>query len=958
MKKNEGDAYMSRLSSSASSIRASNYSIARSFEPSLSSYRFANYTPPTRSLGSSDRVSSYENYSTKCSSNNGSLRRSSSSTSYGRTLYQSPSMQKYGSVHESSIKPTNPYKHLPSRDNKSNNVLSTSTTYGSISSLTSSIGTNNNIRTNTTSGVRSRSSSVTPSYRTVNVAQLNKQAKERAEREEKLKNYLEWSEREKQKDMELKDDILDLEFRKVLGADPVNTNRSYSQFSRSGAIESDIGSLRSSMAKRNTLNSSTELFNRANDETPERKFNEMTISTSSACANGYTGLRNIGNTCFLNSTVQILANLIELKKYFLDGLYIADLNRENALGCQGRIAEAFADIMKSLWSGKHRAIDPVRLKELVGLKAPQFANCGQHDAHEFLSFLLDLLHEDLNRVRVKPIVSQTDNESGNDLKVSSETWNNHLLRNNSIFVDLFHGQLKSKLQCPKCDKVSITFDPFVYLPVPFPKPKKTVSLLYWPLDSNKKPIKLSLRYSVDGVLDDLSKLISEVVNVSPQQIRLIEVFGHRIQKVFDGTEKLTELCSGIVIYAFELCKADEEIVELYAIQRLLYVSSLRYCCSECGNFKGKLKACEACYNAYYCDKECQLTHWNEGHRDECRRRSQAESVGQPLVISIPKSQLNYSNLVRILDKKCRHSVNVTALQSFEDVDGHDLSNSSLVKSRSISSITSITQERTPSKKRDRQLLLRVISSQAHILGDTISSESSESEGQTLMVKSGSFLSVNWYNFRHGKPFLNVETKKTIDFDVLETESSNTTSAQAITTLEDMLEMFSETERLKPEESWYCNKCRDHVEATKKLELFRLPPILIIQLKRFVYTSSYHTMHRRSKDERRVVYPLEGLDMTSYLSDTSSTHLSTIYDLVGVVCHSGSSFFGHYISMGRLTSFDTTDTEIGWRSFDDSVVTNQPISAVQSDDAYLLFYKQRGNATRPVFRKNYGVDINE
>ena len=48
-------------------------------------------------------------------------------------------------------------------------------------------------------------------------------------------------------------------------------------------------------------------------------------------------------------------------------------------------------------------------------------------------------------------------------------------------------------------------------------------------------------------------------------------------------------------------------------------------------------------------------------------------------------------------------------------------------------------------------------------------------------------------------------------------------------------MFAETERLKAEESWYCNRCKEHVEATKKLELYRLPPVLIVQLKRFVYT---------------------------------------------------------------------------------------------------------------------------
>ncbi|KAK6056022.1 ubiquitinyl hydrolase 1 [Cooperia oncophora] len=171
-------------------------------------------------------------------------------------------------------------------------------------------------------------------------------------------------------------------------------------------------------------------------------------------------------------------------------------------------------------------------------------------------------------------------------------------------------------------------------------------------------------------------------------------------------------------------------------------------------------------------------------------------------------------------------------------------------------------------------------------------------------------------------------------------------------------MFSETERLKPEESWYCNKCRDHVEATKKLELFRLPPILIVQLKRFVYTATYQAMHRRSKDERRVIYPVASLDMSPFLAETAPSEQNTMYDLTGVVCHSGSSYFGHYVSIGRLPGFDSTETIVDWRLFDDSIVTKQSINNVQSDDAYLLFYKQRGLSTRSIFRKHYSCDPTE
>ena len=49
-----------------------------------------------------------------------------------------------------------------------------------------------------------------------------------------------------------------------------------------------------------------------------------------------------------------------------------------------------------------------------------------------------------------------------------QAWENHILRNKSIIVDLFHGQLKSKVTCKTCGHESVTFDPFNYLSLPLP----------------------------------------------------------------------------------------------------------------------------------------------------------------------------------------------------------------------------------------------------------------------------------------------------------------------------------------------------------------------------------------------------------------------------------------------------------------------------------------------------------
>ncbi|KAK6043565.1 hypothetical protein COOONC_18930, partial [Cooperia oncophora] len=71
-----------------------------------------------------------------------------------------------------------------------------------------------------------------------------------------------------------------------------------------------------------------------------------------------------------------------------------------------------------MWNCQHRAIEPAKIKELVAEKASQFANFAQHDAHEFLSFLLDGLHEDLNRVKSKPVTATVEGDGRSDIDVS------------------------------------------------------------------------------------------------------------------------------------------------------------------------------------------------------------------------------------------------------------------------------------------------------------------------------------------------------------------------------------------------------------------------------------------------------------------------------------------------------------------------------------------------------------
>ncbi|CAF1151297.1 unnamed protein product [Didymodactylos carnosus] len=161
---------------------------------------------------------------------------------------------------------------------------------------------------------------------------------------------------------------------------------------------------------------------------------------------GVCGLINQGNTCFMNSALQCLRNVPPLTLYFLNH---GDLN----LNC-GETISAYADFISKVWlHPKGDYFEPSLLKHCVSQFAPQFIGYAQHDAQEFMNFLLDALHEDLKRF-------------GDG--------------RHSIIADLFHGETQTIVQCSRCDEIEITKNLFTFLPLPLQKKGRLFAVTYCP----------------------------------------------------------------------------------------------------------------------------------------------------------------------------------------------------------------------------------------------------------------------------------------------------------------------------------------------------------------------------------------------------------------------------------------------------------------------------------------------
>lgn len=128
----------------------------------------------------------------------------------------------------------------------------------------------------------------------------------------------------------------------------------------------------------------------------------------------------------------------------------------------GAIAEAFGALLQKIWDAQpvSASYSPREFKQQLQRFAPQFSGYQQHDSQELVAFLLDGLHEDLNRILKKPYVEKPDWEGGEDrelIDLAKRSWEGYMQRNDSIIVDLFQGQYQSTLVCPECQKVGAFF---------------------------------------------------------------------------------------------------------------------------------------------------------------------------------------------------------------------------------------------------------------------------------------------------------------------------------------------------------------------------------------------------------------------------------------------------------------------------------------------------------------------
>ncbi|GAB4829450.1 ubiquitin-specific protease [Ancistrocladus abbreviatus] len=587
---------------------------------------------------------------------------------------------------------------------------------------------------------------------------------------------------------------------------------------------------------------------------------------------GLTGLVNLGNTCFMNSAIQCLVHTPEFARYFLED-YHREINRQNPLGMVGELALAFGELLRKLWALGRTPVAPRPFKAKLARFAPQFSGYNQHDSQELLAFLLDGLHEDLNRVKHKPYVKSRDADGRPEEEIAAEYWANHIARNDSIIVDVCQGQYKSTLICPVCDKVSVTFDPFMYLSLPLQSTvTRSMTVTVFSSDGSALPSVCTVTVPKQGRCRDLLQALAVACSLKPnEKLLLAEIQNHLINHIFE--DPLTLLSS----------IKDDGHLAAYKISKLVK-------------------------NAMF----FHLIHRREEEETSSNDRIKGwKPYGTPLVLPISCNDVTTRGEVQSMVQTMLSPMLRAECAGKADASGDGFS--------PMEEPSHYADSKNMEKDASHKLPLQLIEENDACIDLTVEDDQSIK----LSSSTSMLVFINWSKKFQQK----YDTHYLENLPECKSGPVNKKARTEPLSLYTCLEAFLREEPLVPEDMWYCPRCKERRQASKKLDLWRLPEVLVIHLKRFSYSRSM-----KHKLETFVNFPIHDFDLTNYIANKNNSERQ-LYELYALTNHYGSMGSGHYTAHIKLLE------ENRWYNFDDSHISAINEDEVKSAAAYVLFYRR-------------------
>lgn len=480
------------------------------------------------------------------------------------------------------------------------------------------------------------------------------------------------------------------------------------------------------------------------------------------------------------------------------------------------------------------------------------------------------MHEDLNRVKEKVYLEIKDEEGKSDELKADEYWQYHLKRNDSIIVDLTHGQFKSQIRCPDCKKNSISFDPFLICSLPLPSTKsKRIEIYLTRKDSSLETFKFIYYLNEMEILIDVKKKIAEMKKINYLCLESAKLCANEVSLLESEKIKILQLKQelkkdSLVLFFFE--KENEKI----NIQDYFQINLFLWNCSYSFNkkrfsfprvlFFAKNTTFREIHLKILSYFRILFEDFDEKKINILYKKYFGNKYQKPYQIYyVPLENQNFE-CVYCNDRFCRSC-------EFPDNEKDQIS-----------------------------IVLKKL--------------------KKNILELNLYFNTNEENFRRLSSISSLETNKP-------KENEKNIS------IYDCLKLFSQEEILEENNEWYCSICKQHKKASKKIEFFRLPPILIFHLKRFKTKNN-----EKRKKGSFVDIPLINLDLKDFLIKEKKIENNTLYELYGIIDHKGSMGYGHYISKCK----NPLDGQ--WHKFDDEEIRIIDEKNVVTENAYILFFRRK------------------
>ncbi|XP_056359468.1 ubiquitin carboxyl-terminal hydrolase 31 [Oenanthe melanoleuca] len=633
---------------------------------------------------------------------------------------------------------------------------------------------------------------------------------------------------------------------------------------------------------------------------------------------GVAGLRNHGNTCFMNAILQCLSNTELFAEFLaLEQFRGGPPPADGPPPAPGEVTEQLAQLVRALWTLEYTPQHSRDFKNIVSKNAMQYRGNAQHDAQEFLLWLLDRVHEDLNNVvnsggmpPLKPPLEDDVLLEGPAFPISS-----------TFVQELFQAQYRSSLTCPHCQKQSNTFDPFLCISLPIPLPHTRplyVTVVYQGKCSHC--MRIGVAVPVAGTVARLREAVSSETKIPTEQIVLTEMYYDGFHRSFCDTDDLDTIHESDCIFAFETPETfrPEGILSQRGIHVNNNLNNLK-----CGTEHSRTIAySQGTVKSGKLEQSCpKLAANNKIVLLVCNRActgQQSKRFGLPFVLHLEKT-IAWDILQKEILEKMQYFLRPAACLQVCPFS---------LRVVSVVGITYLLPQE------ERPLCHPTVERALKSCG----------QGGTAHVK----LVVEWDKETKDYLFVNTEEEYIPDSESVRQQRELHHQPQTCT-LSQCFQLYTKEEQLAPDDAWRCPHCKQLQQGSITLSLWTLPDVLIIHLKRFRQEGD-----RRMKLQNMVKFPLSGLDMTPHVVKRSQSSWSLpshwspwrkpyglgrdpedyIYDLYAVCNHHGTMQGGHY------TAYCKNSVDGQWYCFDDSEVQQLSESEVCKQTAYILFYQRR------------------